>query len=343
MMALLLRRLPCSSPSLLGHTARRPLAPLHCRFSSTASEAGQSSSQSTGLLVSVSKSKDSTISVISLQRPEAKNAISSALLYDLSNAVESVRHDEQTRAVIVRSRVPRVFCAGADLKERAKMSESDARVFVSKLRASMTAIDRLPQPTIACIDGVALGGGLELALACDFRIASPSAVVGLPETSLAIIPGAGGTQRLPRLVGLQRAKFLILTAQRLKGSDALTWGMVDFVTGENDHWLVDPNDSSKGDQGASGAMTEFDAMFESERADEWPAVCAGIRLAKMISAQGPVAIRAAKRALNEGMQTDLETGMDVERGAYDQVLDTHDRIEALNAFREKRKPHFTGK
>ncbi|CAI5509450.1 unnamed protein product, partial [Closterium sp. Naga37s-1] len=195
---------------------------------------------------------DEGIAVVTLNRPAARNAISKQLLADLLEAMAEVRGDggaggveragkaegavagtqqEQTgkaavRVVIIRSAVDGVFCAGADLKERKGMTREEVEAFVSSLREAFTDLENLPVPTVAAVEGAALGGGLEMLLACDIRVAGFNARFGLPETSLAIIPGAGGTQRLPRLVGASRAKELIFTARVVRADEALSLGIV---------------------------------------------------------------------------------------------------------------------
>jgi methylglutaconyl-CoA hydratase len=148
--------------------------------------------------------------------------------------INSVKNDKRIRCVLVRSLVPGVFCAGADLKERSKMAEKDVGPFVAKLRQTFHELSKLPIPVVAVIDGVALGGGLELALACDLRVASSNAKLGLVETKLAIIPGAGGTQRLPRLIGIAKAKELIYTGQILDGKQAESIGLVNVSVPQNE-------------------------------------------------------------------------------------------------------------
>ncbi|BGP22395.1 methylglutaconyl-CoA hydratase [Rhodotorula toruloides] len=161
------------------------------------------------------------LSFIQLDRAKAKNALSVQLVRELRELVEEVRFDGWTRAVILRSAVPGSFCAGADLKERATMSQLDVARFLYNLRRLLGEIEDLPVPTIAAVDGPALGGGLELALACDLRVAGSTVTkIGLPETRLAIIPGAGGTQRLSRLVGSSRAKDLIFSSKVLSAGEA---------------------------------------------------------------------------------------------------------------------------
>jgi len=182
----------------------------------------------------VVEQRENGVRVVSLARPGA-NALGRVLLSQLRAAIEDAAHDKETRCVILRSTCPGIFCAGADLKERATMSAVEVERFVSSLRSTFTMLSDLPMPTIAVIDGAALGGGLELALCCDIRFAGSrdgsKPLVGLPETGLAIIPGAGGTQRLPRVVGLPIAKRLIFTGERLDAKSAAAIGLLEAVPG----------------------------------------------------------------------------------------------------------------
>ncbi|XP_066224510.1 methylglutaconyl-CoA hydratase, mitochondrial isoform X2 [Saccopteryx leptura] len=199
---------------------------------------------------------------------------------------------------------------GADLKERVKMNPSEVGPFVSKLRAVISEIANLPVPTIAALDGLALGGGLELALACDIRVAASSAKMGLIETKLAIIPGAGGTQRLPRAIGVSLAKELIFSARVLDGHEAKAVGLVSHVLEQN--------------QGGDAAYRK------------------ALDLAREFLPQGPVAMRVAKLAINQGMEVDLVTGLAIEEACYAQIIPTKDRLEGLLAFKEKRSPRYKG-
>ncbi|XP_040435267.1 methylglutaconyl-CoA hydratase, mitochondrial isoform X2 [Falco biarmicus] len=174
------------------------------------------------------------IVVLGLNRSHAKNALNKNLLKMMSKAVDALKSDKKVRTVIFRSEVPGIFCAGADLKERAKMHSSEVSSFVSKARATINEMANLPVPTIAAIDGTALGGGLELALACDIRVAAASAKMGLVETKLAIIPGAGGTQRLPRTIGVSLAKELIFSARIVDGEEAKSIGLISHVVEQNE-------------------------------------------------------------------------------------------------------------
>ncbi|KAJ1378435.1 Enoyl-CoA hydratase/isomerase [Sesbania bispinosa] len=224
---------------------------------------------------------DSGIIEVRLDRPEAKNAIGKDMLRGLSHAFELINQNSYANVAMICSSVPGVFCAGADLKA--------VRV-----------------PTIAVIEGVALGGGLEMALACDIRICGENALMGLPETGLAIIPGAGGTQRLPRLVGKAIAKDIIFTGRKIDGKEALSMGLVNYCVPAGE------------------------------------AYSKALAVARDINQKGPVAIRMAKKAINEGVETDLSSALVLEEDCYDQVLNTKDRLEGLAAFAEKRKPRYTG-
>ena len=176
--------------------------------------------QQQDLIVDYLDGDKSGIVVFGLNRPAAKNSFSKNLVMELCDAVEAVKFDKAVRVVILKSTTPGIFCAGADLKERLKMPANLVAGFVAKARRFISDLENLPMPVIAALDGHALGGGLEMALACDLRVASDSAKMGLVETKLAIIPGAGGTQRLPRIVGSALAKELIFTARVLDGQSA---------------------------------------------------------------------------------------------------------------------------
>ncbi|XP_044484296.1 probable enoyl-CoA hydratase 2, mitochondrial [Mangifera indica] len=167
---------------------------------------------------------DSGIIEVSLNRPGARNAIGTEILRGLKHTFETISEDSSANVVMISSSVPKVFCAGADLKERRAMSASEIHYFVNSLGSTFSYLEAIPVPTIAVIQGAALGGGLEMALACDLRVCGEDAVLGLPETGLAIIPGAGGTQRLPRLVGRSAPKDLIFTGRKVGGRDAMSIG-----------------------------------------------------------------------------------------------------------------------
>jgi len=249
--------------------------------------------------------------VMSINRPAAKNSLSKNLMRLFESHIQSLTEDVNVRAVVLRSVVPKVFCAGADLKERKLMTEEEVPIFVSKARMLFHRLSQLPVPTICALEGAALGGGLEMALTCDFRVASTTAKLGLPETKLAIIPGAGGTVRLPRLIGIAKAKELIFTGKILGSVDAATIGLVDYSVDQNE---------------------DGDAAYLK-----------GLELAEQIIGQGPIALRMAKQSINQGIEVEIDEALTIEEKCYAEVIPTIDRVEALKAFAEKRKPVFYGK
>ncbi|XP_051139866.1 probable enoyl-CoA hydratase 2, mitochondrial isoform X2 [Andrographis paniculata] len=243
---------------------------------------------------------------VKLERPETKNAIGNDMLRGLQHAFEAVNMDHTSKVLLISSSVPKVFCAGADLKERKAMTPSEVQNYVRSLRSTFAYLEALHIPTIAVIEGAALGGGLEMALSCDLRICGEDAVLGLPETGLAIIPGAGGTQRLPRLVGKSRAKELIFTGRRIAGRDALSLGLINHCV--------------------PGSKVRDKAL----------------EVARDINQKGPLAIRMAKKAIDGGMEVDMSSGLSLEEECYEQLLHTKDRLEGLAAFAERRKPNYRG-
>ena len=245
--------------------------------------------------------------VLTLNRPEVMNSFNFPMLLALKERVEALHFDPEVRVVIIVGAGQKAFCAGADLKERASMSEPQVREFIFTIRNLFTFIEYLNKPVIAAVNGIALGGGTELALACDIRIASTTASLGLTETRLAIIPGAGGTQRLPRLIGRGKAKELIFTGRRVDAQEALQIGLVNKVC-------------------------EPEALLDECRA-----------MAGMICAAGPIAIQQAKYAINYGLEADLHTGLAIESNAYWVTIPSEDRLEGLRAFGEKRQPVYKGK
>ena len=244
------------------------------------------------------------IALITLNRPKAANALSLQLLDELNNILNHLKTNESIVCTILTGVGQKVFCAGADLKERETMNEKEALETVKMIGQTITNVAELPMPTIAALNGAAFGGGLELALACDLRVAQENISLGLTETALAIIPGAGGTQRLARLIGVGQAKRLIYTAARISGKEAFDIGIVEYLA-EN-------------------------------------AVEQALTIAQQMTANGPIALRQAKLAIDHGLQTDLETGLMIEHLAYQQTLTTEDRLEGLQAFKEKRQPNYNG-
>ncbi|KAI1390799.1 putative enoyl-CoA hydratase/isomerase family protein [Hypoxylon trugodes] len=263
----------------------------------------------------IKASQVGTIRVIQLQRPKAKNALSKQMVQELSQEIEAIHHERGsggTRVLVISSAVEGVFCSGADLKERKNMNPIETRDFLTSLRTLFTRLESLPIPTIACVSGVALGGGLELALCCHLRVFSSDAVVGLPETRLGIIPGAGGTYRLPKVVGRSHALDMILTGRRVQAYEAASMGLCDRLVA------------------ADGLGNSI-----SREMKQGLALATGISLAQEISSGGPIAIRAAISALAYGCET-------MENSTYELTLNTKDRLEALQAFGEKRHPIFVG-
>jgi enoyl-CoA hydratase/carnithine racemase len=245
--------------------------------------------------------------ILTLNRPEVRNALNSKLLQELELAIDEARFLEDLRVLLITGGGDKAFCAGADLKERLTMSETEVRSFLSAIRSLLIKIEELPLPVIAAINGFALGGGTELALACDLRVAVDDATLGLTETRFAIIPGAGGTQRLPRLIGIPLAKELIYTGRQLTAQEALAQGLVNRIVAR-------------------------DKLME---------VC--LELAGEIAKAGPIAVAQAKFAINKGQDVELHTGLAIEASAYEACISTEDRLEGLKAFKEKRQPIYKGR
>jgi enoyl-CoA hydratase/carnithine racemase len=249
--------------------------------------------------------REGHVGLLTIDRPPV-NALGRGLVEDLNAACEALERGGGPRALVIAA-VGKAFCAGADLKERRTMSEQDVRAWVPYLSGTFTRIAVLPMPTIACIQGLAAGGGLELALACDLRVAEEPVTLGLRETALAIIPGAGGTQRLPRLIGVGRAKKWIFTARMFSAREAHADGVVE-VLAHHGHGLE-----------------------------------TALRVAADVAGNGPLAVSAAKRAIEEGMSLPIQEGLRAELRAYESIIPTEDRVEAVNAFNEKRAPAFKGR
>jgi len=247
------------------------------------------------------------IAELTLDRPEAMNAVSTQLARDLSAACAELSADPEVRVVLVTSTSPTAFCVGADLKERHSFSDADLLAQRPVTRAAYNGVLNLPMPTIAVVEGYALGGGLEIALSCDLIIAGSSAVVGLPEVSVGVIPAGGGTQLLTRRIGWSRAAGMIFTARRMPAGEAAALGVVDEV--------VDP--------GAARGR--------------------GLELATQIAANSPVGLRQAKRAMRLGSDVDLATGLEVEDGCWRATAFSPDRAEGVAAFVEKRKPRWSAR
>ncbi|MFL5273203.1 MAG: enoyl-CoA hydratase-related protein [Anaeromyxobacteraceae bacterium] len=235
-----------------------------------------------------------------------RNSLTMGMLRQLHPELARAASRPGLRCVVLTGAGDRAFCAGADLKERAGMSEEDVHRFHRDLRAALRGIETSPKVFLAAVNGAALGGGLELALACDLRVLSSGAEVGLPEVALGIIPGGGGTQRLARAIGVARAKDLVLTARRIGAEEALRWGLASKVA-------------------PPGRLREE-----------------ALAMAEAVARNAPISLRQAKRAIDGGFHLPLEEALDLENRMYQDCLGTKDRKEALAAFAEKRPPVFHG-
>lgn len=250
--------------------------------------------------------REGHIAVVAFNRPDAMNALSTQTAKDLLAALEELELDRDVFAAVLTAEGDRAFCVGADLKERKTMSRDEMKRQRSLFVKTFMAVAGFPKPLVAAVNGFALGGGCEFALCCDFIIASEKAAFGLPEVGLAIIPGGGGTQLMPRVMGRNRAKELIFTGRRISAGDALEIGLVNHVT---------PHEKL------------MDKTME---------------IMREITGNGPIALQQAKRAINLGVELDLNTAMALEAECYNVCLATEDRDEGLKAFNEKRKPVYKG-
>lgn len=244
--------------------------------------------------------------ILTLNRPRVMNSLNFDLLKALKEKISSLESRKEIRTLIITGAGEKAFCAGADLKERATLPPDKVKLFIHTIRNLLTDIQQLPIPVISAVNGAAFGGGTEIALASDIRIASENAVMGLTETRLAIIPGGGGTQRLPRIVGMAKAKELIFTGRKVNYKEALDIGLVNQVTSPEE--LMDK--------------------------------C--LEMADMIAQAGPIAVEMAKHAMDSGFDADLATGLAIESLDYERTIPTKDRLEGLKAFKEKRKPVYKG-
>jgi methylglutaconyl-CoA hydratase len=246
--------------------------------------------------------------IVTLDRPDRRNALDRPTLAELGRLGRQLAAEGELATVVLTGAGEQAFCAGADLKERAGMDENEVRAMLGQYRTELAWLSSSPFPVVAALNGAALGGGLELALACDLRVAAPHALLGLPETSLGIIPAAGGSQRLPRLVGLAKAMELVLLGTRLTASEALALGIVNRVAAEGTNVVDD-------------TLAWLAPVLEGS----------------------PVAMRAALEALRAAAVLPLQEGLEAERRAYEACLVSEDRKEALAAFAGKRKPVFRGR
>jgi enoyl-CoA hydratase/carnithine racemase len=244
--------------------------------------------------------------IVTINRPEARNAHSRATNEELLELAGELRGDKAARVVVLRGAGDKAFCAGADLKERRGVSAEETGPYVDAISGAINAWAAIPQPTIAAMNGSAFGGGLELALACDLRLAVEGASFGLTEVRLGIMPGAGGTQRLPRLIGVAAAKELILLGRHIPAERAHALGLINDVV----------------------PASELDAAVE--------------RYLEELARCAPVSTRMAKEAIDRGSEVAIEEGLRIERACYEVTLFTDDRNEGLRAFAEKRAPNYKG-
>ncbi len=249
---------------------------------------------------------EGAVAVVTIDRPPV-NALNRAVISQLGDIIDQVAADDSVRALVLRGAGPKAFVAGADIAEFPALTVDTAELLARRGQDVTVRLQAMPKPSIAAVHGFALGGGCELALACDFRIAAESARFGQPEINLGIIPGYGGTQRLARLVGASRAKYLCITGEQVTAQEAYRIGLADAVVPDAE-------------------------LFSSAMA-----------LANKLAAKAPVALGLIKRAVDEGLDKEFGVGMDLEACLFGEVFGTADHIEGVNAFLEKRPPRFTGK
>jgi len=252
--------------------------------------------------------KDGNIAVITLNRPEVRNALNPPMWDEIREAIRDCDLDKDVRVVIITGAGGIAFASGADIRILKDFDTREVLEFEVLIQGSLNNVENLDKPVIAAIDGFALGGGCELALACDIRIATSRSKLGFPEVNLGLIPGAGGTQRLQRLVGIGKAKELIFTSDIISAQEAKEIGMLNKVVEKTEDLLP-----------------------------------AAIEMAQKIMAKGPMAVSLAKAAINMGANTDINSGLLIEKFASTIAFSTEDRYEGTTAFIEKRKPNFKGK
>ena len=255
----------------------------------------------------VSVSSHDGVAVVAIDRPEALNALNQAVLAELRDRLQELAGDGSVRVVVLTGTGEKAFAAGADIKAMELMSIEDARAWGELGHEVGRLLETMPKPTIAAVNGFALGGGCEFALACDIRYASTRAKLGQPEVNIGIIPGWGGTQRLARATGIGFAKELVLTGRIVDAEEALRLGLVN-------------------------------AVFPPEELMEQT-----LALARQLAAKSPLVLAAAKATLNRALQGDLEEGLDAEAAAFSRLFGSEDQREGMSAFVEKREPRFTGK
>lgn len=243
---------------------------------------------------------------LTICRSEVLNALNKDVLEELESIINKLKSSVSLRVLVITGDGKKAFVAGADIASMQSMTAKDALEFAAIGQSVLNKIDKFPKPVIAAVNGFALGGGCELALACDFIVASENAKFGQPEVKLGIIPGFGGTQRLPREIGMRKAKELIFSGRMIDAQEAFRIGLVNKVV---------PSDSLQSEVNA---------------------------IAKEISLQGPFAVSISKKAINDGVNTDLESALLIERQSFALCFDTNDQKEGCSAFVEKRRPNFTG-
>ena len=244
--------------------------------------------------------KKGLIAVLTINRPEAMNALNDQVLKQLSDVLDTIDPDE-TRCVIVTGAGPKAFVAGADIAQMYKLTKAEGTALGKLGCDTFRKLETLPVPTIAAVNGFALGGGCELSMSCDIRLASETAVFGQPEVGLGITPGFSGTQRMARLIGMGKAKELIYTARNIKAPEALAIGLVQAV------------------------YPAEELMAEAEK------------MANRIAGQAPIAVRACKKAINDGIQVDIEQGVIIEEELFGSCFETEDQQNGMGSFLEKRK------
>lgn len=269
--------------------------------------------------------REGALAWIKLNRPKVMNCLNSEILKELIKALADLALDREVRVIAIIGSGTKSFCAGADLAERKGMTQGETLDYLALIQKTMRAIETQPQPVIAAINGSAWGGGFELALACDLRVMVDSAQLRLTEVRLGIIPGAGGTQRLPRLIGKSKAKELILTAAPVSAALGETLGLIHKVVKIDGAYL----ESEAGKKAAQGGYLE--PLLGSVR--DWAAE---------IAQAAPLSLRQAKFAIDNGYDRDIEAGLAIETKAYLELLNTKDRLEGLAAFAEKRQPVYKG-
>ncbi len=257
--------------------------------------------------LNVTAGPEGRVVTLELNRPEALNAMNTAMGEDLLRCLDAIQWDKAARVVVLTGSGTKAFCVGGDLKERQGMTDEAWRAQHVIFEGAAARLVRCPVPVIAAVEGFAMGGGCELAVLSDFIVASETAVFAVPEVTLGIFPGIGGTQLLPRIIGAPLAKEMIFTGRRVGAAEAKALGLVNHLV----------------PAGQARAKA--------------------LEIATTISANGPVAVRQAKKAINWGGETDLETGMALAIEAYNVTVTTEDRLEGVRAFNEKRKPQFKGK